>query len=136
MEPPQARCSGLTAESQILLNRRDEGEGRSFVDFVLIVSVTNPCSDPLEVRYGSFARYQTNFAAAAQGGAQPPGCAGQQWSFAGVVPPNQRTPFTLLVERCAVSTARLEPPRVVVESGRVSTPRGEIPIPSVTKVLP
>ena len=134
-EPGRSHCSGVNAESQIVL-RWGEGEadGQRRVDFGITVSVANPCPEPLEVRFGSFARYQTNFASPATAPAEPAGCLGQPWSFAGSVPPHQRTPFTLHVERCAVSSTG-EAPRVTLESGRINTPSGEIPIPALTRTL-
>jgi hypothetical protein len=133
---PAAPCGDLAVEPQLVLRRDDSSQGESLVEFTITVSVTNPCAEPLAVRYGSFLSYQTNFPPVVESGGQPAGCAGRQWSFSGTVPPHQRSPFMLRVQRCVFPSARGEPPRVALESGTLVTDRGERPIPSLTRFLP
>lgn len=132
-EPPAAPCAELMVEPELVIRRSAaEAEYRVF-DFVITVSVANPCPEPLEVRFGSYLSYRTSFPAVVPSGGQPAACVGQQWSFSGTVPPLQRTPFTLRADRCVVPAASLESPRVAVETGTVITDRGERPVAALSR---
>jgi hypothetical protein len=134
---PSDECADFRVESLVSLNRtggmRDDGQ--LSVDFMITVSVLNPCPSALDVQYGSFLGYETNFPSLA-GANQPAGCEGQRWSFSGPVPPHQNAAFTLNVRGCRFPSSAGEQPRVSIESGRTITDRGEKPVPAVARVLP
>jgi hypothetical protein len=132
------RCADVSAEPQIVLNRKDSGIERPerLVDFTITVFVTNQCQEPVQLLNGTFISYQTNFPPLVQQTNQPPECLGQQRSFSGLVPPLQKVPFAFHAQGCTFPASPMESPRVTLETGRIVTDKGEKPIPSVTEALP
>ncbi|MGH7962372.1 MAG: hypothetical protein ACRERD_11205 [Candidatus Binatia bacterium] len=137
-EPGTGRCTEVSVEPQIVLNRRESSFERAerIVDFTITVFVTNQCQEQVQLSHGSFVAYHTNFPALVQELSQPPECLAQQRSFSGLVPPLQKVPFTFRVQGCTFPAAQMEGPRVTLETGRIAIDGGEKPIPSVTEVLP
>ena len=131
-------CADFHVESVVAVNRAGGvgEEGQLPVDFAVTVSVLNPCGTPLNVQYGSFLTYETNFPSLVGQSNQPVGCDGQRWTFSGPVPPHQNAAFTMNVRGCRFPVSETDRPRISVENGRVITDRGEKPVPSLARVMP
>jgi len=132
------RCTELSVEPQIVLNRKEEGIERAdrIVDFIITVFVTNQCQEPVQLQQSSFVSYHTNFPPLVQEINQPPECLAQQRSLSGLVPPLQKVPFAFRVQGCTFPATQLDSPQVTLETGRIITNGTEKPIPSVTEMLP
>lgn len=137
----QELCTNVGVETSVLFSPESafvsgvDSNNRERWDFTIVVLVTNPCREPLELFYGSFVRYRTNFPLTVGNASNGTECIRRRLSLMGHIGPRQQVPFAFEINGCLVPSNESEQ-RSITLDGNLLTSHGPRPIASLVKRLP